>query len=356
MRLLLLFSIIFFLSCSNDKTQEEKANESPRIRKKTSVSSPSINEKYTIGEVIDFKIESKKDIDSIIFEADDKSITKYKTSFTWNAENVNTGEYRFKITVYYEGTKESHFPRVTFFSDITPEDWTYEIKKEYPHEPTSYTQGLFFWENTLYESTGQNGASTLSEIDLSTGKKIKSVNIGSQYFGEGSTYWKDKIVVLTYTSNIGFIYDKNLNQTGTFNYSHQGWGITTYGDTLIVSDGSEVLHFLDPRDLSELGRLEVYNDQGPVKSINELEIIDDILYANIYPTDLIVAIDPKTGKVLKNIDMKGLLSQDELSKLDEVNEVLNGIAYNRHTRKTYVTGKHWPTLFEVAFIKKGDPL
>ena len=163
-------------------------------------------------------------------------------------------------------------------------------------------------------------------------------------------------MVLTYTSNIGFIYDKNLKQTGTFNYSHQGWGITTYGDTLIVSDGSEVLHFLDPRDLSELGRLEVYNDQGPVKFINELEIIDDILYANIYPTDLIVAIDPKTGKVLKNIDMKGLLSQDELSKLDEVNEVLNGIAYNRHTRKTYVTGKHWPTLFEVAFIKKGDPL
>lgn len=359
MRLTFLALVIFFIfpACNDGK---EKSNESgdgsPRIPRKTSILSPSPDKLFSIGDVIDFKIDSKKPIDSILFDDGFGEIIYDTTSWTWNSSNASTGKKRFKLTIFFEGKSEAHFPRVRLLSDIKPEPMTYEVVKKFPHDPEAYTQGLFFKGDVLYESTGRTGRSTIRIVDLNTGSKIKQVNIGSEFFGEGSTYWQDKIMMLTYRSNVGFVFDSDLNQTGKFNYNHEGWGATTLGDTLLVSDGTEVLHLLDPHDFSELGTLEVYDDKKPVKSLNELEIIDGLIYANIYTEDNVAVIDPKTGKVLQMIDFSGLLTDKEKQGLDEVNDVLNGIAYHKASKKIYVTGKNWPALFQVEIIQKDEAL
>ncbi|MEQ8878372.1 MAG: glutaminyl-peptide cyclotransferase [Cyclobacteriaceae bacterium] len=355
----LVLHALFVLTCCNDGGEKpnETDSRSPRIPRKTSILSPSPNKLLTIGEAVAFKISSKKEIDSILFDDDHQKIIYETDSFTWQSTKALTGEKRFKITVYFnEGKSETHFPRVRFLSDVEPEKLTYKVIEKYPHDPEAYTQGLFFMDDVLYESTGRKGRSSIRKVNLHTGEKIKQVNIDSEYFGEGSTYWGDKIIMLTYRSNVGFVFDAELNQTGKFNYNHEGWGATTRGDTLIVSDGTEKLHLLDPRDYSEIGTLEVYDNKGPIKSLNELEIIDGLIYANIYTEDNIAVIDPNTGKVLKMIDLSGLLSNSEKSGLDEVNDVLNGIAYHKSSGKIYVTGKDWPSLFQVEFLKKEEAL
>ncbi|XOV91947.1 MAG: glutaminyl-peptide cyclotransferase [Bacteroidota bacterium] len=359
MRLTFLILVILFIfpSCNDGKEKpNQSGDESPRIPRKTSILSPSPNKLFTIGDEIEFSIESKKDVDSILFDDDIEEIIYDTTSFSWNSAKASTGKKRFKITVFFEGKSETHYPKVRFLSDITPEFMTYKVIKKFPHDPEAYTQGLFFRGNVFYESTGRNGRSTIRIVDLNSGNKIKLVNIGSEYFGEGSTYWQDKIMMLTYRSNVGFVFDTDLNQIGKFNYNHEGWGATTLGDTLVVSDGTEVLHLLDPHDFSEIGTLEVYDNVRPIQSLNELEIIDGLIYANIYTENDVAVIDPKTGKVLKMIDLSGLLTEKEKQGLDEVNDVLNGIAYHKESQKIYVTGKNWPSLFEVEFIKKGETL
>jgi len=354
----LVLTTIFILTCCNDGREKpvEANKKTPRIPRKTSILSPSPNKLLTIGESVEFKISSKKTIDSILFDDGKKEIIYKTDDFTWMSENTLTGEKRFKITVFFEGKSETHFPRVRFLSDVKPEALSYRVIEEFPHDTDAYTQGLFFMGDVLYESTGRRGRSSIRKVDLKTGEKIKQVNIGAQYFGEGSTFWQDKIMMLTYRSNVGFVFDTDLNEIGKFNYDHEGWGATTLGDTLIVSDGTEVLHLLDPRDFSEIGTLEVYNNEGPVKSLNELEIIDGLIYANIYTEDNIAVIDPGTGKVLQMIDLTGLLSDSQKTGLDEVNEVLNGIAYHKSSGKIYVTGKDWPLLFQVEFLKKEEAM
>lgn len=354
MRLTFLILVTLFIgsSCSNGRERaNQSSNESPRIPRKTNVLSPSPDEIFTIGDEVTFQITSKTDVDSIVFD-DDQSTVAYDTiSFNWNSLEAATGRKRFKVTVYFEGKSETHFPRIRLRSDITPKSLGYKLIETYPHDPEAYTQGLFFMNDLLFESTGRTGRSSIRKVNLDDGRIIKQINIDSQYFGEGSTYWKDKIIMLTYRSNTGFVFDKDLNQTGSFRYDHEGWGITTFGDTLIVSDGTEVLRLLDPRDFSEIGRLQVYDQEGPIKSLNELEHIDGLIYANVYTEDYIVVVDPSSGKVLQKIDLSGLLSDEQKSKLDPVNDVLNGIAYHEASGKIYVTGKNWPSLFEVSFTE-----
>ncbi len=359
MRLTFLILVALFInsSCSDGRERSNQANtESPRIVRKTNILSPSPDQIYTVGEPVEFSIASDREIDSVLFDDDKKEIVYDTLSFRWNSSDAKTGRKRFKVIVFFDGKSETHFPRIRLHSDITPETLNYRVVKKYPHDPEAYTQGLFFLDDILFESTGRTGRSSIRKVRLTSGEKIKQVNIDSQYFGEGSTYWEDKVIMLTYRSNVGFVFDRDLNQTGTFRYDHEGWGITTYGDTLIVSDGSEVLHLLDPRDFSEIGKLEVYDHEGPIKSLNELEHIEGLIYANVYTEDIVVVIDPHSGKVLQKIDLSGLLTDQEKRNLDEVNDVLNGIAYHKASGKIYVTGKNWPSLFEVEFIEKPESL
>ena len=240
--------------------------------------------------------------------------------------------------------------RVCIKSDIEPERLTYKVIKQLPHNHRYYTQGLEFDGSELYEGTGLEGESAIYRIDFEKQNIITSVNLPNNYFGEGVTIIGNKLYQLTWRSCIGFIYNKHtLNKLGDFNYSSEGWGLTNDGRYLIMSDGTEVIHFIDTTTMQEHHRIEVYDTEGPVTELNELEFVDGLIYANIYCTDNIVAIDPENGKVLKIIDMRNLL---DISKLHQRVDVLNGIAYQKTTDRWFVTGKLWPTMFQVEFVRK----
>ncbi|MFY0606282.1 MAG: glutaminyl-peptide cyclotransferase [Cyclobacteriaceae bacterium] len=338
--------IVIMTSCGGNERDNAGNQKSPRIKKSSRLITPKINQEFILGDPVSFKISSTKQIDSVRLDYENESIIFLDSVFTWKASKGKTGTQQLKLFVFSNGNQEVHYPRVKFFSDIEPAPYTYELIQSYPHDPKAFTQGLYFIGDTLVESTGGHGTSVISMRSLNSSKPYQSVSLDNQYFGEGCTIWNDKIIMLSWTSQTGFVFDKSFQQMETFNYPHEGWGITTYGDTLIVSDGTEVLHLIDPRDFSEIGRLEVYTNEAPVKNLNELEMIDGILYANVWLEDQIVSIDPNSGKVLSVIDLSGLRSQ--LNSDD--NEVLNGIAYKAETGQIFVTGKLWPKLFEVKFV------
>jgi len=220
----------------------------------------------------------------------------------------------------------------------------YKIVQTYPHDPQAYTQGLFYADGFLYEGTGQDGASSLRKVELSTGKVVQRINLPAGYFGEGIVLWKDRIIQLTWQSRIGFVYDRaTFKQLRSFTYSREGWGITHDGKRLIMSDGSSSLFFWDPETLKETGKLDVTDKGSPVTALNELEYIRGEIYANVWQTDRIARISPTTGRVLGWIDLAGLLTPGEKSRAD----VLNGIAYDAKSNRLFVTGKWWPKLFEI---------
>ena len=224
-----------------------------------------------------------------------------------------------------------------------------QVVKEYPHDELSYTQGLSFWNGEIIETTGQYGESTLRNVDLTSGKAIKKLDFDKKYFVEGSVVLNGELFILTWQSKVAFIYDaKTFKYKATLNYPREGWGLTTDGKQLIASDGSAKLFFMDSR-FKVAKTLTVKMNGRPVTMLNELEWIDGKIWANVYLTDLIVIINPSTGNVETAVDCTGLLP----GKLkDQYTDVLNGIAYNPDTKKTYLTGKYWKRLYEVRLIDK----
>lgn len=244
--------------------------------------------------------------------------------------------------------------RIEVVSNIQPKSWSYQIVNSFRHDVSAYTQGLEFHNGVLYEGTGlRNGQSNLRRVDLLSGKSLIQIQLPSQDFGEGITVVDNKVYQLTWQNRIAYCYDsETLKLIDEFRYPqsiNEGWGLTHDSEHLIMSDGTNRIHFLDGKTFSEVGHIDVYDNRGAVGQLNELEIIDGILYANIYTSDKIAQIDPKTGTVLGYIDMAGLLKNSDRS---QGTDVLNGIAYNHETNKIYVTGKRWPKLFEVIFIPK----
>ena len=235
-------------------------------------------------------------------------------------------------------------------SDAIPV-YTYNIVNTYPHDRSAFTQGLVFEDGFLYEGTGLYGQSTLRRVELETGDILQIRGLPDQFFGEGITIYGDKIIQLTWQSNVGFVYDKNsFELLQQFNYSTEGWGITHDGERLIMSDGTSKLHFLDPQTFEEIGQLAVFDDNGPVTRLNELEYVQGEIYANVWQTDRIARISPATGRVVGWIDLEGILTAEDLS---EPVDVLNGIAYDADTDRLFVTGKLWPKLFEIDLISPG---
>lgn len=228
--------------------------------------------------------------------------------------------------------------------------YSHRIVNTYPHDTGAFTQGLVFEDGVIYEGTGLYGKSSLRKVDLETGSILEIYELPAQYFGEGVTVFEDIIVQLTWKSNLGFIYDKvNFEVLRDFTYESEGWGITHDGKRLIMSDGTSTLRFLDPKDFSTLGHIEVYNDSIPINKLNELEYINGYIYANIWPTDNIAIIDPQNGRVAGWIELSGLLeSQNWSGPVD----VLNGIAYDAANNRLFVTGKLWPWLFEIELVVK----
>ena len=226
----------------------------------------------------------------------------------------------------------------------------YQIVRSHPHDPAAFTQGLTIADGQLYEGTGLHGQSSLRRVDLSTGAALQQIALDGRYFGEGVAVVGDRIVQLTYQTGVGFVYDrKTFAKQKEFTYSGEGWGLTYDGQRLIMSDGSDTLRFWDPDTLAEVGRLRVRDGDRAIDRINEMEYVDGAIYANIWQEDRIARIDPKTGVVNAWIDMSNLLTATERSRGVDV---LNGIAHDPKTGHFLITGKLWPWVFEVRFVKK----
>lgn len=226
--------------------------------------------------------------------------------------------------------------------------YTYRILETYPHDPAAFTEGLAYDDGVLYEGTGLNGRSTVRRVALESGEILQQYALPAQYFGEGITIYNGSLVQLTWKSHVGFVYDKDsFRRLRGFTYPTEGWGLTNDGKRLIMSDGTATLRFLDPDSLEQTGQVEVRDDHGPVTRLNELEYVNGEIYANVWKTNRIARINPKSGAVTGWIDLTGLLQRADVSQRVDV---LNGIAYDAAGGRLFVTGKWWPKLFQIELI------
>lgn len=221
----------------------------------------------------------------------------------------------------------------------------------YPHDRGAFTQGLVYRDGFLYESTGLNGRSSLRKVDLATGKVLQQVDVDAKHFAEGLTDWNDRLIQITWQTQTGFVYDlKTFKLEKTFTFPGEGWGLAHDGKHLILSDGSATLRFLDPKTHAEVRRLDVTYEGKPLPQLNELEMVDGELFANVWGTNFLVVIDPASGRVTGQVDLAGLLPEaDRKPPID----VLNGIAWDAKGKRLFVTGKLWPKVFELRLDRAG---
>jgi glutaminyl-peptide cyclotransferase len=230
---------------------------------------------------------------------------------------------------------------------------TYDFKvvRSYPHDVQAFTEGLLYRDGFLYESTGLNGKSSIRKVNLETGKVLQSKDIPPQYFGEGLTVWDDTLVGLTWQTQTGFVFDlKTFELRNQFAYPGEGWGLTQNGKELIMSDGTPTLRFLDPKTFLEVRRVKVTADGIAVAQINELEVVDGEVYANLWHTNTIARIDPANGKIVGWIDLGKLYPDAGKGRNGE--NVLNGIAYDADKKRLFVTGKLWPKIYEIKLVPR----
>jgi glutamine cyclotransferase len=226
----------------------------------------------------------------------------------------------------------------------------FEVVQRWPHDPQAFTQGLVYRDGRLYESTGQQGESSLRQVELETGAVVRRHDLAYQYFGEGLALLKGRLFQLTWRSQVGFIYDAATFQpVGEFHYTGEGWGLTEDGTSLILSDGTSTLRFLDPVTFEVRRSVKVTDAGKEVWRLNELEYVKGEVFANVWMSDRIARIDPATGRVTGWIDLTGLLPPEERSGREDV---LNGIAYDAATDRLLVTGKHWPRLFQIRLVAR----
>ena len=297
-----------------------------------------------------------KAIDSIVYFVNDIKIGTKKgvDKLTFELKNQRLGYQYLKAIVYFEGENSVATTRIELVSNVQPKSLKYIIINTSPHDIEAYTQGLEFYRDTLYEGTGngagpsgKKGISSLRKTDYKTGKVYKKVELAEQFFGEGITILNNKVYQLTYQNNEGYVYNADtFKKEKTFQYPKQmeGWGLTSDGKVLYMTDSSETIHILDPETFKELDHINVYSLDNKIKAVNELEWIDGKIYGNVYLKDAIAIINPKTGAVEGIINLAAL--EKKITKLPDTN-VLNGIAYNPKTKTIFVTGKNWDKMFEI---------
>ncbi len=306
---------------------------------------------------------NNKKIDSIIYYVNDIKIAKNvgQEKINFDLKDQKLGYQNLKAMVYFDGdtAPQEITSRVELVSNIQPKLLKYTIVNTYPHDLKAYTQGLEFYRDTLYESTGNGagngtgirGISSLRKTDYKTGKVYKSITLENSIFGEGITVLKNKVYQLTYTEMTAFVYNAdNFKREKTFKYFRQmeGWGLTNDGANLHVSDGSEKIWVVNPEDFKEKSYINVYSGKTKIKNVNELEWINGKIYGNIYQKDAIAVINPANGAVEAVIDLKALKAK---TKQHADIDVLNGIAYNPKTKTLFVTGKNWDKMFEIKIIE-----
>ena len=345
-----LIAILIIISCDI-----EKKIESPRIKSYLKIISPNSNEIIIKNDSIRINIISDSKEKSI----KESTLLLNKDTFNFkNKINISTnnllryGRYNIKIsTLFDDGSVEDKSKNIFLYPDQKPKELEYELIKIITHDPETYTQGLLIDESKyLIESSGQYGKSFIKKVDMESNIIINKLMIDKNLFAEGITVYNDKLYMLTWKSKKGLILDKNtLELIGEFNYSTEGWGLTTIDDNLVMSDGTEKLFFIDPKSFKINNYIEVYDNNGKVENINEMEYINDKIYANIYGKDIIAIINYKTGEVENIINLEGLLNRENYNTNIDV---MNGIAYNLENESILVTGKWWPSMFEIKIKEK----
>ncbi len=364
--LLTLFTLLLItwtISCSGRPGQQAEqsvsaVNEDPEEEKVKliSISAPADDSEFIVGSRIQVVINPEKadqlpDSVVVFFNGSRSgSITVSPWEFLVSSgENTTTGRKSVRVVAYKKGKARTTLTRfVTVLSDVVPKRNGYRIINSYPHDMEAFTQGLFYNDGLLYEGTGETGSS-LREVELATGRILRQLNLDPSLFGEGITLYGDRIYQVTWTSNVGFVYDRStFRQINRIYYQTQGWGLTTLDDNIIMSDGTNVIYYIEPESFTVVSRREVYDNEKKVDQLNELEYINGELWANIWNTDLIARIDPVSGKVIAYIDLKGILNDP---RIDTTEDVLNGIAYDKDNNRIFVTGKNWPKLFEIRITE-----
>ncbi len=358
-----ILTVLFYFSCkeenknntsNSNKISEHHNTEQNNNSLEIEFSNPE-NDKYKLNDVITISVKYKEitDNDTINLFFRDKILTKlYKNNLSceWNTENAKTGTNVISCSLNKNGKKIKKSKNIIFYSDTEPEKYGYKVKKVYKHDHRAYTQGLFYQDGFLYEATGLTGESSVRKVDLETGDVIQSFSMSKDIFGEGITYFDNKIVQISWRAGRGFVYNfEDFKLITEFSIPGEGWGIVYDGKNLIMSNGTPKMYVLDPNSFTIIDEFEVYDNEGPVKNLNELEYINGEIFANIYQYSKIARIDPKTGKVNSYIDLDGILPMNDYT---QNTDVLNGIAYDKGKNRILVTGKRWPKLFEIELVKK----
>lgn len=339
MKIWILLLALLFLKCNKDLSKDFKLNIFENSKK------------YTQNDTLKLDIKNKKNhpIDSIDFRLDGQRISKSEP-----LRDKSLGIYSLSASVYTSGEKTQYNEQISIVSAAKPKLYSYTLINEYPHDKTAYTQGLEFYRDTLYESTGLKGKSSLRKVNFKTGEVFNQIALDKVYFGEGISILNDKLYQLTWRGDMGFEYEPNqLKMKRSFAYqkSKEGWGLCNDGEKLYKSDGSHQIWILDAETQKEMGKIQVMTDKNALNKINELEWVEGKIYANTYQfnKEVGIIINAQSGSVEGVIDFSGLKSKvDQVSNLD----VLNGIAYHPKRKTFFVTGKNWSKLFEVKITAK----
>ena len=306
---------------------------------------------YQLGDQLRIQIKNPEEhsIDQIRFKLNNKSIDYNNDSITLSTDQLGNNKLSYEID--YNGKTYKDARTVQIFNNKAPKLYTYEIIASYPHDRSAYTQGLEFYNGTLYESTGLRGESSLRKVDFKTGKVLKKIDLEPAIFGEGITVINDTIYMLTWESKVGYLFDLDFNKIGEFNYgqSKEGWGLTRNGNKIYKSDGTQNIWILNSENLNEEAHIQTVTNKSFFNKTNELEYVDGKIYANVYLKESMMIIDAVSGAIEGVINFGGL--KDQVTKHPAL-DVLNGVAYHPERKTFFVTGKKWDKLFEVKITEK----
>ena len=316
---------------------------------------PLQGESFSLGKPVEVSLDipAETNITSITYLIDGTEFAKKinKDLVTLNTDSLPLGYRLLTAIVHSEGKVDTLTNNIILNTDKKPVSLSYTVVNTFPHDTSSYTQGLSYVDGQLLESTGRKGQSVVQYVNINSGKPSKKTPLPDTYFGEGSVKIGNQVIVLTWQEMVGIVYNAStLEQISTFPYqnSREGWGLTYNGTHLLKSDGTNRIWLLDPKKYTEESYIEVYDHNGAVNELNELEYINGKIFANIYGSTRIVIIDPKTGGVESELELKNLVPKNYFKTEDEkANNVLNGIAWDAAGKRLFVTGKKWPKLYEI---------
>ncbi len=351
-------AVLSLYACRNKQNNNQEASASLSIN-------PSAGSNIPAGKDVPIQVSAPEGykVDSVVYQMDNTKlgVKKDLSAITLKTDTLPLGIKQIVATIYQGKTATPVTTNIVLLAAKAPEELTYKVEKVFPHDTSSYTEGLVYQDGYLYESGGgylkppegeqANGQSSLRKVNLSTGKILQKTMVDPAIFAEGISIVDNKIIQLTWKEKIGYIYDKGslkLLKTFNNNVGLEGWGMCFDGKKLYMDDSSNRIWFLNKDTYRQTGFIDVYDDKKAIENINELEYVDGKLYANVYTTNDILVINPKTGAVLEKIDITNLYPNRNPNA-----DVLNGIAYDAQTKRLFITGKKWPHLYQVKFVKKG---